>query len=210
MEAVLHLEISKLWSRNLLDLHTKSSAEFDYEKNVMTKRGNALKVKDLVKRLVDKNGKPSEVYHSWEVVELKLHDSLRVKDMAHGEFYYIYERKFGGLVKFQLVSIDIGDGTYTFQNKEKGITNEASVSSFPSVYQYDSHTSAHTHNTFKSIVFQCIEKGKRGGFVREEIDFDVAKNVAHIMDVGQTNIAFGTGKPAGSKNHFKLCPDVSA
>ena len=77
----------------------------------MTKRGNALKVKDLVKRLVDKNGKPSEDYHSWEVVELKLHDSLRVKDMAHGEFNYIYERKFGGLVKCQLVSIDIGDGT---------------------------------------------------------------------------------------------------
>eukprot|EP00957_Ditylum_brightwellii_P175816 13387389-Ditylum_brightwellii.AAC.1 len=66
MEAVLHLSISKLWSHQFLEIDAKSSANFDYKKNVMTKLGNALKEKDLVKRHVDPNEEPSEEFHTWE------------------------------------------------------------------------------------------------------------------------------------------------
>eukprot|EP00957_Ditylum_brightwellii_P002830 217161-Ditylum_brightwellii.AAC.1 len=84
MEAVLHLSISKLWSCQLLESNAKSSANFDYKKNAMTKLGNSLKEKDLVKRHVDPNEEPSEKIHTWEVIQLILYETLSAGDLTLG------------------------------------------------------------------------------------------------------------------------------
>jgi hypothetical protein len=207
MEAVLHLEISKLWSRNLLEIHSKSSAEFDHKKNVMTKRGNALKVNDIVLRNKDQNGKPSEELHTWEVIELVEHPTLGPQDMTLGHTYDVYARQHGGLVKMELTGIDYQANVYTFTNSEQDIKIVAPAANFPAVYKYDSKTKANSHSTFKSIVFASVEISKKGNILRDEMPFSEIMNESHIMDVGQTNIAFAVGKPLASKEHLKITPE---
>ena len=208
LENVLHLEISRLWSLNLIELSSKSSAEFDYKKNVMTKRGKALKEHDLVKRQVDRNGNPSEKYHSWEVVEIQLHQRLTPKEVLPGGQYYVYGREYSyrGLKKFQLVSKDIEDSSnplYKFSNKEQGITIQVRADRFPAVYPENQHG-------FKTIVLQCIERNDQGVYERQLIEFEKAEKERFVMDVGQTNIVFATGKPTKLNNHTKITLEVGA
>ena len=208
LENVLHLEISRLWSLNLIELSSKSSAEFDYKKNVMTKRGKALKEHDLVKRQVDRNGSKSEKYHSWEVVEIQLHERLLHKDVSTGGQYYVYGREYSyrGLKKFQLVSKDIEDSSnplYKFSNKEQGITIQVRADRFPAVYPENQHG-------FKTIVLQCIERNDQGVYERQLIEFEKAEKERFVMDVGQTNIVFATGKPTKLNNHTKITLEVGA
>ena len=208
LENVLHLEISRLWSLDLIELSTKSSAEFDYKENVMTKFGEALKEHDLVKRQVDRNGNPSEKYHSWEVVELQLHKRLAPTDVSQGTHYYLYGREYsyGGLKKFQLVGTDIEDPSnplYKFYNKEQNITTQVRARRFPAVYPTNKHG-------FKTMVLQCIERNDQGNYERHLIDFTKAKKERFVMDVGQTNIVFATGKPTKLNNHTKITLEVGA
>ena len=76
LENVLHLQISKVWSLNLLDLFSKSNASFEYKKNIMTKRGDALKVDDLVKLRVDKDGRETGGLHTWRVTKMEPHETV--------------------------------------------------------------------------------------------------------------------------------------
>jgi len=206
LENVLHLEISKLWSRDLIEVSSKSSAEYDYKADVMTKRGEALKMNDLVMRSVDKDGNPSDEYHTWEVVELELHQRLDHTDVSQGDFYYLYGREYsyGGLKKFQLVGTDIEDPlnpVYKFYNKDQQITTNVLASRFPAVYPEAKHG-------FKNIVLQCIEKNRHGAYERHYVDFEKAKKERFVMDVGQTNIVFATGKATDYKDHLKITPEV--
>ncbi len=207
LENVLHLEISKLWSLNLIQVYSKSSTQFDYKENVMTKRGEALKVHDLVRRRVDMNGNPSKRYHSWEVVELQLHQRLAPEEVSQGNYYFLYTRENAskGLKKFQLVGKDTqnpSDPLFKFYNEdENGNTViEVRASRFPTVYSEEKHG-------IKDIVFQCIEKNDQGVYEQHLIDYDRAKKERFVMDVSMTNIVFAIGKPPGYKNHFKLTPE---
>eukprot|EP00957_Ditylum_brightwellii_P003169 241463-Ditylum_brightwellii.AAC.1 len=92
MEAILQWEVSKLWSCNLLEIYARSSADFDYKKNVMTKRGNALKKRDLVKHCVNPNGKPSEEFHTWEVVQLLKNQTLSPDNLSPGQLYNVFSQ----------------------------------------------------------------------------------------------------------------------
>lgn len=172
----------------------------------MTKKGEALKVNDLVKRPIDKDGNRSEEYHTWEVKELELHQRLTSNDMSQGDFYYLYGREysFGGLKKFQLVATDIEDPSdplYKFHNKDQDKTIHVRASRFPAIYSEAKHG-------FKTIVLQCIEQNGQGAYERHSIDFNKAKKERFVMDVGQSNIVFATGKPSGYKDHLKITPEV--
>ncbi len=172
----------------------------------MTKRGEALKINDLVKRSIDKNGNESDEYHTWEVIDLELHQSLAPADVKQGDFYYLYGRtySYGGLKKFQLVGTDIEDPSnpvYKFHNKDEKITTKVPANRFPAVYNEAKHG-------FKSIVLQSIERNRLGLYERHYIDFNRARKERFVMDVGQTNIVFATGKPAKLKDHLKITPEV--
>uniref|UniRef100_A0A7S2ETP3 Uncharacterized protein n=1 Tax=Ditylum brightwellii TaxID=49249 RepID=A0A7S2ETP3_9STRA len=205
MEAIMHLEVSKLWSRDLLEIYARSSANFDYKKNVMTKLGNALKEKDLVKRRVDPNGEPSEEFHTWEVIQLISHETLSAGDLTLGGTYNVYIRQ-QGLIAMRLVSIDLHGGLYALQNKELGITVKVPKTNLPTIYEHDPNAKGGAHSTFKTIVFQSTELNSQGKLTRYEVDFKTIANETHVMDVGQTNIAFALGKPATTKEHLTCCP----
>eukprot|EP00957_Ditylum_brightwellii_P193130 14704822-Ditylum_brightwellii.AAC.1 len=205
MEAVLHLEVSKLWSRQLLEIYARSSAEFDYKKNVMTKRGNALKEKDLVKRRVDPNGEPSEEFHTWEVVQLIENQTLSPDDLSPGRLYNVFSRDQGGLLTMELVSAD--EGVFDFRSTDEGLTIQVTRSNFPSIYAHDSTSKGNARSPFKTIVFQSVELNRENKLTRYEVEFASIMNDSHIMDVGQTNIAFAVGKPVASTEHLKACPE---
>jgi len=204
MEAIMHLEVSKLWSRDLLEIYARSSANFDYKKNVMTKQGNALKERDLVKRRVDPNGEPSEEFHTWEVVQLIGNKTLSPDDMTPGRSYNVYSRDQGGLLTMELVSAD--EGVFDFRSTDEGLTIQVTRSNFPSVYAYDPKAKGNARSSFKTIVFQSVDLNREGKLTRYEVEFASIMNESHIMDVGQTNIAFASGKPAVTKEHLTACP----
>jgi len=202
LENVLHLEISKLWSLDLLDLYSKSNASFDYKGNVMTKRGDALKVDDLVKLRIDKNGKDITGCKTWRVINLELHETVDHMDLSLDETYQLYGREFisayGGLKSVRLVAINKRDPEnpmYTFEDRDEGIVEEFDANRFPTIYDDKNYG-------FKNIIFECIENGRK-----LVVDFSQAKKEKYVMDVGQTNIIFATGKPAKYSDHLKITPE---
>eukprot|EP00957_Ditylum_brightwellii_P036095 2734343-Ditylum_brightwellii.AAC.1 len=133
----------------------------------MTKLGNALKEKDLVKRRVDPNGEPSEEFHTWEVIQLISHETLSAGDLTLGGTYNVYIRQ-QGLIAMRLVSIDLHGGLYALQNKELGITVKAPKTNLPTIYEHDPNAKSGAHSTFKTIVFQSTELNSQGKLTRYE------------------------------------------
>ena len=170
----------------------------------MTKRGNALKVDDLVKLRIDKNGKDITGYKTWRVIDLELHDTVDHTDLSLDETYQLYGREFisayGGLKSVRLVAINNRDPEnpmYTFEDRDEGTVEAFDANRFPTIYTDKNHG-------FKNIVFECIENGRK-----LVVDFCQAKKEKYVMDVGQTNIVFATGKPAKYSDHLKITPEVN-
>ena len=219
LENILHLEISKLWSVhveiskgrsvNLIDLQTKSNARFDPIENIMVKRGDSLKVNDVVRRQVDKNGKTSKDYHSWEITELKAFPRLTADQLVLKGNYLVHHRSVNQLKPVELIGIDL-EGTgekYKFREKKTGNDTQENIMTktkqyFPEVYNIG--TPIDGHHTPKSIVFRCLE----GGGFEGEIEFNEISRLDHMMDISQTNIVFATGKPSNSKQHLKITGEV--
>jgi len=105
------------------------------------------------------------------------------------------------LVRYRIIGRR--NDSYTFEDDQK-VELEAFASSFPAVYKLDVPDNAHT--TPKGIVFKFLEEGQD---IFDEVSFDIASKEEYVMDYGQTNIVFCTGKAAGSKTHLKLTTDVS-
>ena len=70
LENMLHVEVSKLWSKGLIQCFTNSKAKYDVASNSLTKSAEALKIDDKILRRVDPEGRPSKEYYSWKIVDL--------------------------------------------------------------------------------------------------------------------------------------------
>ena len=82
LENMLHVEVSKLWSKGLIEVHTNSRASYDPQSNSVVKLGKHLKEGDLITRKVDADGKVSHGSHAWRVVELRYTESLSADDLV--------------------------------------------------------------------------------------------------------------------------------
>lgn len=170
----------------------------------MTKRGNALKVDDLVKLQIDKNGNNVTDYKTWRVIDLELHETVEHTNLSLDGTYQLYGREFisayGGLKSVRLVAInkrDPDNPMYTFEDRDEGILEEFDANRFPTIYTDKNYG-------FKNIIFECIENGRK-----LVVDFNEAKKEKYVMDVGQTNIVFATGKPAKYSDHLKITQEVN-
>lgn len=105
LESILHLEVSRLWSRGVISVYTDSKANFDISSNCLVKLGKNLKVDDLILRRVDKDGNPSDNNVTWRVKELVHTKSLEIDDLKVGAIYGIWIPKEQQVLPFQLVKV---------------------------------------------------------------------------------------------------------
>jgi hypothetical protein len=104
---MLHTEVSRLWSKGVINVFTDSRAAYDPVTNSLTKFGENLKVDDIILRRVNENGCPCGEYHSWKVAELVYTRSLGIDDLRVGEEYGVYIRLEQAVLPFKLVGVDL-------------------------------------------------------------------------------------------------------
>jgi hypothetical protein len=104
---MLHTEVSRLWSKGVINVFTDSRAAYDPVTNSLTKFGENLKVDDIILRRVNEDGCPCGEYHSWKVAELVYTRSLGIDDLRVGEEYGVYIRLEQAVLPFKLVGVDL-------------------------------------------------------------------------------------------------------
>jgi hypothetical protein len=107
LENMLHLEVSRLWSRGVIELFTDSRAQYDHKTNSLTKFGKNLKVGDLMLRHFDEEGHQCRDYHCWRVVELVYTEGLSIEDLKVGHEYGVFVREKQAVESFELESVDL-------------------------------------------------------------------------------------------------------
>lgn len=184
-----HVEVSKLWSKNLMGVYTDAKSQYDFKTNSLAKLGEHLKLDDRIMRRVNEEGRKSNDYHSWKVVEIQYADSLELKDLTLGETYGIYVRTRNAVMLHRLVGIDLKTNTYTFCPLSSGPDIKASSDSLP--YIYSKETAKHAEIT--RLTVESVKKGSRGGYSREIMFMkDIAKK-SFTMDVGHTHVVEAIG-----------------
>ena len=124
---MLHIEVSRLWSKGLISVFTESKASYDVESNSVTKLGKTLKKGDFILRRVDAEGRRANEDHSWEVTHVKFTESLTVDKLVLGGNYGIYVRNIQAIVPFRLVGINLDSQTYDFRSLEEGVADISAV-----------------------------------------------------------------------------------
>jgi hypothetical protein len=76
LENVLHVEISRFWSKGLISVFTDSRSQFDPATHFLTKLGENLKVGDVILKKLDCDGNPCTQNRSWMLE----HVSRRYRD----------------------------------------------------------------------------------------------------------------------------------
>jgi hypothetical protein len=201
LENMLHVEMSKMWAKGLIEVHTDSRSQYDHVSNSLIKFGEHLKVNDGVFRRVDENGTRVNKYHSWKVVDLIFTQALSISDLVVGTEYGIYVRLENAVLPFKLTGVDLESKTYTFKALEAGKEDlKAIAASLPSVYP----KGVTRHAAVEKVVVESVVKGRNGGYAREELLMKVIKSEKFTMDVGHTHVVQATGKPARSDVHFSV------
>lgn len=70
LESMLHDEVTRLWSKNLISVYTESKAQYDPTRNMILKDGSSLKIGDLIKRDVANDGKTKKEEVTWKVISV--------------------------------------------------------------------------------------------------------------------------------------------
>ena len=182
---MLHCELSKLWSKGVLQCYTNSKAQYDHKTNNLTKEGGALKVEDLILRRVDPNGNASKEYFSWKIVDLVYTQSLGLDDLRIGEEYGVYVRLENAVHPFKLTGVDLESRTYSFKSLMNGIEDlKATAHNLPSVYVKGTTR----HADVSTVVIECVQKGASGGYARDDLPMKVIKKEKFTLDIGHTHI----------------------
>jgi hypothetical protein len=63
LENMLHVEVSKMWSKGLVQVHTDSKSMYDHKSNSLVKLGEHLKIDDTILRRVNEEGQKVNDYH---------------------------------------------------------------------------------------------------------------------------------------------------
>ena len=182
---MLHVEVSKLWSKGVIECFTDSKASYDLETNSLTKFGGALKIGDLILRRIDQNGNPSKKHYSWRVVEQMFTQALGLDDLRVGMEYGVYIQKKNAVLPFKLTGVDLESRTYTFKSLKEGIDDvKATAHSLPSVYPKGTKR----HAQVNKIVVECVRKSKSGGYIRDTLPMVVIEKKKFTLDIGHNHV----------------------
>jgi hypothetical protein len=190
LENMLHVEVSKMWSKGLIQVHTDSKSMYDHKSNSLVKLGEHLKFDDVILRRVNEEGQKVNDYHSWKVVEILYVDSLSVNDLKIGEEYGIYIRLENAVKPHKLMAIDLYTQTYTFMSLQLD-GSELKVKAAVIPYVYPKGTMRHAE--VSELIVESIKKGSNGGYVRESLPMKAIENMKFTMDVGHTHVVEAIG-----------------
>jgi hypothetical protein len=190
LENILHIEVSKMWSKGLLQVHTDSKSMYDHKSNSLVKLGEHLKIDDTILRRVNEEDQKVNDYHSWKVVDVLYPDPLSTNDLKIGEEYGIFTRRENAILPYKLTAIDLTTQTYMFMpTKSDRSALNVNAGALPSVYP----KGIVKHDEVSKLVVESVKKGPRGGYVREELPMKAIKNEKFTMDVGHTHVVEATG-----------------
>lgn len=191
LENVLHVEISRFWSKGLISVFTDSRSQFDPTTKALTKLGENLKVGDVVLRKFDSEGRSCSDDRPWKVVELVYTELLGVEDLKVGESYGVYYRPVQVVMPFKLAAVDLVSKAYHFQSIAGAEDLRVSVNNLPSVYPLG--TGINAHADVKMIVVECMAKKSAGGYYRMELPVDEIKKEKFTVDVGSCHVVEAIG-----------------
>jgi hypothetical protein len=178
-----------MWSKNLIGVYTDAKSQYDVKTNTLAKLGAHLKLDDAILRRVNAEGRKSNDYHSWKVVQIQFADSLNVGDLSLGETYGIYVRNRSAVVLHRLTGIDLQSKMYTFCPLTSGPDIVAHADSFP--YVYPKETSKHAEIT--RLTVESVKKGSKGGYAQEIMFMKDIKDMSFTMDVRHTHVVEAIG-----------------
>lgn len=202
---MLHVGVSKMWAKGLIQVHTDARSSYDAETNTLTKFGEYLKIDDAILRRVDRNGKISADYHSWKVVDMVYTQPVSLSDLKPGHEYGIYVRLKNAILPYQLMGVDLQTNTYTFVSTKEGNEDiKATITNLPTIYPKGTKRHAEVQTVIvESVAKQSVPQfGKELGYVRDELPMEMIRKQKFVLDIGHTHVVEAIGKPHGSKVHF--------
>jgi len=195
MENMLHVEVSKLWSKGLIECYTDSRAQFDLESNSLTKQGLHLKLNDQILRRVDPCGELSNKYFSWKIADFTHAKPLQADGLVVGREYGVFIGTKKKIMPFALATLDTKAGAYNFKSLSTSVANlKATAETWPLIYE----NGVEKDGEVRSIVLESVQKMSGGGFMREELPMNEVKTVRFTLDVGHTHVVECIGYVSGS------------
>ena len=182
---MLHLEVSRLWSKGVIQCFTESKAKYDVASNSLTKMGEALKVGDKILVRVDPDGQPAATSFSWKVVDLVYTQALGLDDLRVGEGYMVYVRSRNAVLPFRLAGVDLQSRTYTFKALRKNVEDlKAPAHNLPSIYPKGTRR----HADVSKIIIECSKESSAGGYVQDELPMKLVRKALFTLDIGNTHV----------------------
>lgn len=184
LENMLHVEISKMWSKGLLQNHTQSGARYDHTENTLSKEGIALKIDDLIHRRVDPNGIRCKDYFTWRVADVEYSQALSAEQLEVGSEYGIFIKVENTIRDFKLMGYDAYFGTYTFSALDPDKEDiKVTFNSLPAIYPKGT-----TKYAINQVVVECVQKGDEGGYVRDALPFKSIAKQKFSLDIGHFHV----------------------
>jgi hypothetical protein len=178
LENMLHLEVSRLWSKGVVQVYTDADAQYDPESNALTKLGEHLKLDDLLVRKINGDGKKSDHYHSWKVIDLIEVQALGLEDLKVGGVYAVFVRLQDAVLPFKLAKVDLQSRTYTFESLSDATSDlVAAAHNLPAVYAKGTTK----HAGIESVVIECVEESSSG--IRRSQEIPMKRVSKHIFSL---------------------------
>lgn len=185
LECMLHVEVSRLWSKGVIEVFTDSKAQYDVASNSLTKAGEQLKVGDAILRRVDPDGKRSKDYYRWIVRELEYIPPLGLDDLRVGEEYVVYVQQENSVLPFKLDKVDLSTRMYLFKSLRKKTADlQADALNLPSIYPKGTKR----HADISTVVFECTAKGESDINHRDQFHMNDIREERFTLDIGYTHV----------------------
>lgn len=185
LENMLHLEVSRLWSKGVVQVFTDADAQYDPDSNALTKLGEHLKLDDLLVRKINGDGKKSDQSHSWRVIDLVQVQALGLEELKVGIEYGVYVRLQDAVLPFKLAKVDLQSRTYTFESLSEAASGlVAAAHNLPAVYPKGTTK----HAGIESIVIECIEKSSSGVRRNQEIPMKRVSDYRFTLDLRSSHV----------------------
>lgn len=192
LENILHVEVSRLWSKGLLSIFTDSRSRFDPTLNALTKYGENLKVDDIILHKVDPSGLPCHKDHAWKVVDLLYSKVLDINDLKVGLEYGVYYRLDQAVLPFKLKSVNLDTKMYHFASTISGVDDIfANINDLPSIYPAGSGMNAHAD--VNKVVLESTKPNHQRLYKRIELHMSCIKGEKFTLDVGNTHVIEAIG-----------------
>jgi hypothetical protein len=189
LENILQGEISRIRSKGLIDVASRTGFQIDHSSKSLTLCGKHLQVGDTILLQADSEGQSCDLQFLWKVVQLKYKKSLNCEDLQVGEIYSICSDPDHETQPFRLVEADLGKNSYHFEPLADDIDDLLVCSDkLLSIYPFKENNEGNSQ--IDKVIIQCITKNQRDRHTQAELImskiwdrvFSLVMDSSHIYD----------------------------